>query len=232
MRRVISHELLDDDLGSVQDLRNSLDDLWRINHWLGGVSGMRRLLKTFFERRPMPRRMRILDAGAGDGRLAEYLRQELARGGLSAEFFALDRRASHLQMRQSLGLSRVAGDALSPPFRADTFEVVMCNLFLHHFSGDQAWQLLKALFRVASEAVLVNDLERRWLPYLFIRHAPFIARSPITRWDGAASVRQAYTASEISALARDAGFSGFEVMRLPFFRLGLILWKRPAQTVN
>lgn len=225
MRRIISHELLDDDLGSAHDLRKSLDDLWRINRWLGGVAGMRRLLARFFSRRAQSLPVRILDAGAGDGRLARYLSRDLEHHGWRAEFFALDRRISHFLHHHDPGVERIAGDALRLPFRANTFDVVMCNLFLHHFSGDQARQLLKSLFTVASEAVLVNDLDRHWLPYLFIRYAPFVARSPITRWDGAASVRQAYTRTEISGLARDCGFSGFEVMRLPCFRLGLILWK-------
>jgi hypothetical protein len=77
--------------------------------------------------------------------------------------------------------------------------------------------------------VLVNDLERHWLPYLFICSARPFARSRITRHDGPASVRQAYTRSEIEALAREAGFAHFETRRLLPFRWGLILWKTVPQ---
>ena len=78
---------------------------------------------------------------------------------------------------------------------------------------------------MAREAVLVNDLERHVLPYLFIRCTRPFARSRITRHDGPASVRQAFTREELQALAVGAGFKNFEVRRMVPFRLGLILWR-------
>ena len=140
---------------------------------------------------------------------------------------AFDRRLSHLRnSHHSTGkLSRVAGDVKDLPFPEKSFEVVICNLFLHHFSGDDAVKLLCRLAGIASEAVLINDLERHPLPYFFIRVAWPFARSRITRHDGAASVRQAYTKDELAALASRAGFKDFEVWRLPVYRLGFALWK-------
>jgi SAM-dependent methyltransferase len=224
--RVPSQEWLDDDLGTSEEIRQSFDDLWRINRWLGGVSGCLRLLDRYFDRRGS-RHARILEVGAGDSRLAAHLQSELARRNRSVEFVALDRRLSHLRNgNHSLGmLSRVAADVSHLPFAEKSFAVVICNLFLHHFSGDEAVKLLQQFAGVASDAVLVNDLERNLLPYLFIRLGWPFARSRITRHDGAASVRQAYTKDELAALAVRAGFANFEVERLPAFRLGLALWK-------
>ena len=81
---------------------------------------------------------------------------------------------------------------------------------------------------VSKLAVLVNDLERHLIPYLFIRHARMFTRSRVTRHDAPASVRQAYTRDELARLATAAGFSNFEIRRLLPFRLGLTLWKTPA----
>jgi ubiquinone/menaquinone biosynthesis C-methylase UbiE len=224
--RVPSQEWLDDDIGTPAEIRQSFDDLWRINRWLGGVSGCLHLLDRYFSRRD-PRHARILDVGAGDSRLAAHLKSELARRNRTTEFVALDRRLSHLRNgNHSPGeLSRVVADASHFPFADHSFNVVICNLFLHHFSEDGAVELLRRFAGVASEAVLINDLERRLLPYLFIRVAWPFARSRITRHDGAASVRQAYTKHELATLALRAGFTNFEVVRLPAFRLGLALWK-------
>jgi len=226
MRRVPSQEWLDEDLGTSEEIQQSFDDLWRINRWLGGVSGCLRLLDRYFARRGS-RRARILEVGSGDSRLAAHLQSELARRNRSVEFVALDRRLSHLRNgNHSAGkLPRVAADIFNCPFAEGSFDLVMCNLFLHHFSGDEAVALLRRLAGMASEAVLINDLERHLLPYLFIRVAWPFARSRITRHDGAASVRQAYTKDELAALAGRAGFTSFEVERLPAFRLGLALWK-------
>lgn len=226
MRRRTSTEWLDDDRGTPQEIERSLDDLWRINRWLGGVSSNLYLLERFFRRNgTLP--VRILDVGSGDSRLAGRLRNELLRRNLRAEFFVLDRRLTHLEKGNPLacGLFPVAADVFALPFPEASFEVVMCNLFFHHFSGLMALELLRRLAAVASRALLVNDLERHALPYLFIRLAFPFARSRITRHDGPASVRQAYTREEVRALAVAAGFADVEVVRLPMFRLGLIVWK-------
>jgi len=226
MLRVPSQEWLDDDLGTPAEIKRSFDDLWRINRWLGGVSGCLHLLDRYFARRDS-RRVRVLEVGAGDSRLAAYLQAELERRNRSVEFVALDRRLSHLRNgNPSAGrLLRIVGDVSDLPFPKESFEVVICNLFLHHFSESEAVKLLRRLGEVASDAVLINDLERHPLPYFFIRLAWPFARSRITRHDGAASVRQAYTKDELESLARRAGFTDFEVERLPAYRLGLALWK-------
>ena len=226
MLRVPSQEWLDDDLGTPREIEQSFDDLWRINRWLGGVSGCLHLLDRYFARRGS-RQARILDVGSGDSRVAAHLQTELARRNRGAEFVALDRRLSHLRNgnHSSGRLLRVVADVSDLPFPKESFEVVICNLFLHHFSEGEAVELLCRLAEIASEAVLINDLERHPLPYFFIRLAWPFARSRITRHDGAASVRQAYTKDELETLARRAGFTNFEVERLPAYRLGLALWK-------
>jgi hypothetical protein len=59
-------------------------------------------------------------------------------------------------------------NALALPFANDSFNVVMCNLFLRHFSDEPAKQLLCGMAAIASEAVMISHPERHWLPYLFI----------------------------------------------------------------
>jgi 2-polyprenyl-3-methyl-5-hydroxy-6-metoxy-1,4-benzoquinol methylase len=225
MLRVTRDELLDNDLGTPEEIRASLEDLWRINRRLGGVSSNLKLLERFFAKTG-PHPVRVLDVGAGDARLAHRLREKLAAQKIRADIVALDRRRSHLGMcANGNRLPSVAADVFRLPFRNEAFDVVMCNLFFHHFSGQSARDLLRRMAAAAREAVLVNDLERHWLPYLFIRCARPFARSRITRHDGPASVRQAYTRPELEALVREAGFTHFDTMRLSGFRWGLILWK-------
>jgi SAM-dependent methyltransferase len=225
MRRIVSTEWLDQDAGSPREIARSLDDLWRINRWLGGVSGCLRLLLRALEARGL-RSARILDVGAGDGRLAARLKSELARRNIHADFLALDRSASHLRQPVARdGVRPVAADALALPFRTGSFDLVMSNLLLHHFSDGRAESFLRSLAEAATIAVLVNDLERSALPYFFIRYALPFARSPITRHDGPASVRQAYTRDEMADLARRAGFENVSLQPAWPYRLNLILWK-------
>ncbi|MGH9404667.1 MAG: methyltransferase domain-containing protein [Terriglobia bacterium] len=223
--RIPSHELMDDDLPA-SDLAIILDDLWRINRRFGGISGTMKLLEIFF-RHTGAHPVRILDIGAGDGRLAATVAQRLNEQAISAKCIALERDLAHLRhgRESARGLGRIAADAFALPFCPGSFELVTCNLFLHHFSGHEAREALHSMADVASEAVLINDLDRRWLPYVLIRYAPFMARHPISRFDGAASVRQAYNRTELLRLAEDAEVGKPEWVELPCFRHGLILWK-------
>jgi Methyltransferase domain len=226
MRRVPSTELLDSGLLAFHEVRANLDDLWIINRYLGGLSGTLRLLVRFLERSSR-HRIRVLEVGAGDGRMAVGLRRALDWRGIAAEFCALDLRLEHLQATGGplKGLHRVAADALHLPFADGSFDLAMCNLFFHHFSGAGAVQLLGALSSVSREAVLINDLERHWLPYTFVRLVPWLWRSRVTRLDGMASIRQAYTRKELCRMASLAGFRDFETLRLRPFRVGMLLWK-------
>lgn len=233
MRRIISREIMDGDSLTAEDQRLVFEDLWRINRWCGGVSGCERLLRRFFAR-ARKHSARILDVGAGDGRTSAFLRERLAKRKIDAEFVSLDRKHAHLvggkwrDCATEWSMSRVAGDALCLPFQPGSFDAVMSNLVLHHFSGETAIRFLKSLMNTAREAVLINDLDRRLLPYFLIRSTRLLARSQIARQDGAASVRQAYTRRELISIAENAGAAEIDYVPLRFFRHGLILWKSPA----
>jgi SAM-dependent methyltransferase len=232
MQRVTSVEILDQGLLSRKELEGNLNDLWRINRYLGGVACSRRLLGRFFERAPR-RKLRVLEVGAGDGRLAALLRRDLDRQGIEAEFVVLDRRIDHLLAGRpgAAGLHPVVADALALPFAEGSFDLATCNLLFHHFSGGEALAMLRGLAAMVRGAVLINDLERHWLAYLFVRFAPWFWRERVSRLDGIASVRQAYTRPELEVIAKAAGFTDFEVHRIAPYRLGLVLWKTPADTV-
>jgi len=222
-------ELLDTGLLALDEIHANLDDLWRTNRYLGGVSTSLRLLGACLLRTGK-RPLRILEVGAGDGRLAARLRQQLRQHGFEVEFFVLDCRLIHLQADRAVaeGLHPVAADALALPFSQGSFDLVVCNHMFHHFSGHRAVQLLRALSEVARNAVVINDLHRHWLPWAFVRAMPWFWRHRVSRLDGAASIRQAYTKSELTELASAAGFRDVEVRRLAPFRLGLVLWNTCA----
>ncbi|MGH9412538.1 MAG: methyltransferase domain-containing protein [Terriglobales bacterium] len=206
MRQRLAQELLDEDAGTAAEVAASLADLHWIHDHLGGRSSWRRLLAAW------PGAGSLLDVGAGRGQVAAAIGAQMH----AHRIVALDRLPSHL----GASGDRVAADAKQLPFADASFDVVMCNLFLHHFHGAAAVQLLQEMVRVARQAVLINDLERAWVPYLVIRAlSPRFSR--LTRYDGARSVAQAYTAQELHALA---GARPHRVMRLGHYRLGLMVW--------
>lgn len=218
MKQAPGAELLDDDLGTPDEIRRSIEDLWWINRHWGGQASWRRLVRheAGLAGRAASARPTLLDLGAGDGRMTAWL-----GGMLGARMvIALDRRASHLGGAGA----RLAADALRLPFGSASVDIVSCNLFLHHFHGGPAVTLLREMGRVARRAVLISDLRRAALPYGLMLAAGW-RFGRLTRHDGRRSVRQAYTGDELRILLRQAGASTAEVLKLPGYRLGVV-WKR------
>jgi 2-polyprenyl-3-methyl-5-hydroxy-6-metoxy-1,4-benzoquinol methylase len=139
-----------------------------------------------------------------------------------ATVVSLDYRHSHLRLGPG---ARVAADAFKLPFRPQSFDFVLCSLFLHHFSDAGAVELIRSMRQVASRAVIILDLERHLLAYYFLPATRRLLRwSPMTVHDGVISVGAAFRPEEIRALARAAGAASAEVRtHWPWFRLSAII---------
>ena len=110
-------------------------------------------------------------------------------------------------------------------------DVVMCSLFLHHLTTEQAVRVLSEMRRVARRLVLVSDLRRchagLGVAYLASRCA---TRSRVVRVDAVRSVRAAFTIDELRALAARAGMPDGRVLPRWPFRM-LLAWTRvPTHT--
>jgi SAM-dependent methyltransferase len=228
MRQRRSAELLDEDLGTPQEIRDSLQDLWRVNRYLGGLRSLRHLMEYALRRKPL-RAVRVLDAGAGSGKVGAWMQQWLTRRGVPARVWVLDRKHRHLTQHPPEVIP-VVGDALALPFPDQSFDLVACNLFLHHFHGEAATTLLRSLYRVAGTAVLISDLERSLWPWLVIRLTPRPLVSRLSRFDGPASVRQAYRRDELLQLFHQAGLPRPLVWRQWPYRLGAVLWREEVES--
>ena len=223
MKRIPSRELLDDDAGTPAEVAASLADIRLINHYLGGASTTRRMIERV-ARESGTSSFSMLEVAAGSGELPELIRSELHSKGISLQLTLLDRRPSHL----GHGANRVAGDALALPFPNSSFDLVSCCLFVHHLSPPEVNAFVKEALRCSRVAVLINDLVRHPVHLAAACAGRLIYRSRITRNDAPASVRQAYTTSEMRGMLEQSGASRMEIVRRYFYRMGAILWKGPA----
>jgi ubiquinone/menaquinone biosynthesis C-methylase UbiE len=221
-------ELLDLHRGSRAEVRRSLHDLARINTYLGGAKISCETIFALLEKSKQ-REASVLDVGTGLADFPLQLQTHAARRDLKLRLCALDINARHLQIaREDLpgasGVLLLRGDAFALPLADASVDVVHSNLFLHHFRAPQIQILLHEFSRVAKIGWVMNDLERHGLPLWFFRTTwPIFARSPLTRLDGAASIRRAYTLNEMRTIIRE--FPGAKVERKLPFRLCLS-WTR------
>ena len=200
-------ELLDQNRGSLSDVRQSLSDIRRINAWLGGARVACEGVFDLLEKRGL-KRATILDVGTGSADIPQRLIEQGKKRGLQLKIIALDLSERHLQIaNEYVGdlreIELVQGDALALPLENKSVDVVVSSLFLHHFRAPQILEILREWERVSRLGWVANDLIRHPFALVFFRATgPIFARSYLTRYDGAASVRRAYTLAEMRALVQ------------------------------
>lgn len=226
-------ELLDAGNGTPQEINQSLQDLRRINRLLGGhrvsLIALRRMIQEF----SLPH-FSFLDVATGSADLPLAVARWARRANLTCSLVGIDWNARHLAFGRSERqrypeIHLVQGSVDSLPFRPASFDFVNVSLFLHHLDDAKAMTFLQSLCSLARIAVIVNDLERHWIPYFFLKLTqPVFARSPITEFDGFASLLQAFTREELEHTAHAARFTHYQVRRRFPYRLSLVVTKEEA----
>ncbi len=214
-RRVIRPELLDH--APAEEARRNLKDLVTINRRFGGHSTIRSLL-AHVARPDEP--FTVLDVGSASGDTARLLKDLYQKASITS----LDCNPVNLEAAPE---PKLLADAFRLPFAPGAFDFVISTLFLHHFTNEQVISLLREFHSIARRAVLIVDLERHIVPYLFLRVAgPLFKWGWITVHDGLISVKAAFRASELAELARSAGMHKLEMyVHRPAFRIAMIAGK-------
>ncbi|HEX4231656.1 MAG TPA: methyltransferase domain-containing protein [Bryobacteraceae bacterium] len=217
-KRLIEPELLDH--ADLADAQVNLQELVLLNKRFGGHSTIRKLLQqAALEQKPFT----LLDVGAASGDSGRLIREIYPQ----ARVTNFDCNAVNLANAPH---PKLIGDAFRMPFSPASFDYVFCSLLLHHFKDAQVTELLRDFGRIARQGVLICDLERNVLPYLFM-----MVSQPLFRWhritvhDGQTSFRAALSAAELLELAKAAGLPNPDVkIHRPAFRLTLIAQKASA----
>jgi SAM-dependent methyltransferase len=218
--RATDPEALDLGVAPEEALR-SLADLRFVNRWLGNRTRFVSAVLPYLRSSP---RARVLDVGCGSGDMAVALRRAL-RGRLTA--VGADIKLLHLQAAPR-DLLRVVADARRLPFAPLTFDVVTASLFLHHFEEAELPALLRSLYALAARALVVNDLRRARVPYVFGRAAfPLLFRSRVSVEDGLVSIRRSFREPELRAAFAAAGIPSVRIERTWPYRL-LAVAERPG----
>jgi SAM-dependent methyltransferase len=203
-------ELLDAELPATE-VRQSLADLRFVNRWLSGRGGLLRAVRP-----NLPEHGRLLDVGCASGDVAAYLRAGLARPVFTV---GVDLKPLHLREVPPV-VRRVAADACRLPFRDSSFDVVTASLFLHHFGEAELGRLLGELARVGRRAIVVSDLERALVPFVFARVVfPLVFRTGVSVHDGLVSIRRGFRETELRAAFVAAGLGGVSIRRQFPYRL-------------
>jgi len=226
-------EWLDSDDIPAQDLQRNLDDLRWLNRYLGSHWLLCTALQRVWRTVGCPRHLRVLDVGTGAGDIPAVLTRWGERRGVYIAVVAIDSHHGVLQYMRSVqslprSITCLQADGLCLPFRARTFDVVLCSTMLHHLDWQQGIALLQSMAAVARYGVVVTDLVRSRLYYYAARlMLSLMACHEVTRHDGPLSVLRAYRGGEVREMARLAGLTPVRVSTTLGYRFVLV-YRPPA----
>jgi hypothetical protein len=202
MNRIIQPELLDtlplDDPRAVRSRR----DLRRVNAWMRNHAIMARALQIGLEGHA-PKQ--ITELGAGDGNFLLRVAKKVAPRRPEVSVTLLDRQRVVLPATiasfTSLGwhAEAIVADVFDWPQVSAATEIVIANMFLHHFDDARLADLFRMIAGRARWFIAIEPRRARW-PQFCGRLLWLIGCNPVTRHDAAVSIRAGFSDTELSAL--------------------------------
>jgi len=202
MKRIVEPELLDELPADDPYARRSRRDLRRVNFLMGNADMLARELEKLS---PKNAPLKLVELGSGDGHGLLQVAQRLGRG---QKFEAT------LVDRQDLVTeeTRQAFAAMNWDVRmvkADVFDflgddarncdVIVANLFVHHFEGRHLERLLRGIAGRTRRFIAIEPRRGAW-PLFCSRLLGLIGCNIVTRHDAVVSVRAGFRDQELSAL--------------------------------
>lgn len=221
-------ELMDRPDASPQELEAALHSLRGLNRYFGSYRVVSHFLQRWVHRGD---RLRVADLATGSADIPRLVGDHARAVGAQVEIVAVDFQPSTISTAQRLSSAypeiRCECADVMTFGAAGEFDLVICSLALHHFSDDDAIRLLRRCRELSRACVLVSDLRRGFLARIGVYLlTALIFRDRMTREDGRASVRRAFSHDELRQLARRAGWGDFGAGKFRFARQAI--WLEPA----
>jgi len=200
--RRVSAEELDDLAASDPRAMRSRRDLYRINRLMRTRSIVVRALSALPGLKPRS----IVELGCGDGRVMLDIARSLSRRWPAVHLTLVDRQAlveAHtVQAFADLGwqVQCVVDDVINWARLPDapTCDLVVCNLFIHHFEGQDLAALLSSV-ALRTRTFYACEPRRARLPLLFSHLVGLIGANAVTRSDAVLSVHAGFRERELSS---------------------------------
>ena len=201
-------EIMDDFTMEGALFRDTLDKLEIINRFLGGNSVTINGLKNLLKNQSKNKTITIVDLGCGNGDILRDVAKFGRKNNYSFNLIGIDANLAAIEYAKELSkeyseLSFKTIDVLSEDFKKQSYDVVLCTLFLHHFKNEELISFLKTTTNKATIGVVVNDLHRHKLAYYLFKFIGFFIKNKMVRQDGLTSVLRAFKREDLENIAKE-----------------------------
>lgn len=212
-QRSYEKELLDRDDIPFADIKKNMQELDRINRYLGGhrisLDGIRRL--TFKQKMNEP--LRITEIGCGGGDNLRAIGRWAAKKKLQVQLSGIDINPSCIGYAQSVernkGISFIHSDYRDVNF-SQRPHIIFSSLFCHHFTEDELRGMLQWMRKNSTLGFFINDLHRHSLAYYSIGLlTKAFSNSYLVKNDAPLSVKRGFVREDWKRLFTSAGIDHF-----------------------
>jgi len=228
-RRAETPELMDDFSAGGPELSEALRHLRALNRLFGAASPALYGVRRLWTEAGKPRRLSILDVGAGSGdvnrrllrwadanridvriTLADATDEAVAE---AARYYADEPRVTAVK-RNALALPEACAD------------IVTGSQFVHHFAADALPGLVRKLLDACRIGVVLSDIHRHWIAWTAVWLATrLISRNRYILHDGPLSVAKGFRAADWRELRAALGAPGMFYAWRPWFRYVVVVRK-------
>ena len=181
----------------------------------------------------LSRTIRVLDIATGGGDVPLALAKRSRKAGLPMEFAGCDFSPLAIDYARSQATERglpvefFEHNVLEQQLPGG-YDAIICSLFFHHLSWEQAVGLLRRMTDACGKLIVVSDLNRTTGTMLLTWAASYLfSRSKVVHIDGPRSVQGAFNLPEARQLAAAAGLKDFQ-LRSAFPCRFLLTWRRKS----
>ena len=237
--RSTEKELLDDVTHNHKDLIRNLHEIEFTNRWFGSshtfISSLDRIHKKnpeYFKNRTID----IVDLGCGGGDLLRLAQAWTRTKKINANLLGLDVNPYIVQQAQSLSthfpsIEYQQLDIFSDDFKKLHFDIVTLNSVCHHMTDEELINLLQQLQTQTKVAIVINDLQRHWLPYLGIKLVSKLLNfSSYGQQDGPISVLRGFQKKDLLQIMHNA--KNYDLRWTWAFRWQVIIWCEPFKNIK
>ena len=216
-QRTSQEEIMDDFSLEGDELRDALDKIAVINHWLGGnrltLDGINELLTNW----PKEKVVTIIDIGCGNGDMCRAVADFGNQEGRHFRIVGIDANAYTIDHARAISttyptISYAVMNVFDDDFAALTYDIALCTFTIHHFSDKEILNLMSLFTKKATLGVVVNDLQRSALAYRLFQLVCFVFRlNRMSREDGLVSILRGFKRRELESFSRQLPIKAYQI---------------------
>lgn len=214
-QRTLAPEIMDDHQMAGETLRNTLDQIAKVNQLLGGNSITLEGVGMLMENVLPGKEVTIADVGCGNGDMLRALARRARKKGWRVKLIGIDANEytagyAAVLSAQYPEITYYCMDILDGKFREMHYDIVICTLTLHHFEDRQILKLMSLFRRNAAIGIVINDLHRSALAYrLFQLFSRLAGMEKMAKEDGLVSILRGFKRKEIEELSQKLNFNQY-----------------------